>query len=227
MNLPTLEEMMDAGVHFGHKKQRSHPKSKKNIYCLRDGIYVIDLEKTQKLLETALGFLTDSIREGKTILLVGTKKQVQGLIQEVGQKTSMPYICNRWLGGTLTNFETIKKSIKYLEELERKKDSEEFKALTKNERMKIEKEIQKLHQTFDGILNMNKMPDVMFVVDAKNEDIAILEAVKKEIPLVAICDTDANPDKIDYPIPANDDAVKSLKMIIKLVEGAILEGKGK
>lgn len=225
VKLPSLEEMLNAGVHFGHKKQRSYSKAKKYIFCLRDGINVIDLEKTQILLKEALDYLTKSTKEGKVILFVGTKRQAKKIVEDAAKKTGMPYITHRWMGGMLTNFETVRKSIKKLEELEKKKSSDEYSALTKQEKAKIEEEVLKLHKIFDGIINMDKMPDILFIVDAVHEDIAVLEALTKEIPIVAICDTDANPDRIDYPIIANDDAVKSLQMIIGLVENAILEGK--
>jgi len=227
MKLPTLVEMLDAGVHFGHKKQRSYPRARKYTYCLRDGIYVINLDLTLEKMQEALDFLSKSANEGKTILLVGTKNQAKSVIVETAKKTEMPYVSNRWLGGTLTNFETIRKSIKYLEELEKLVGSDEFKAFTKNERMKTEKEIKKLHHTFDGILTLSKLPDVLFALDAKEEDIAIAEAIKKNIPVVAVCDTDADPDKVDYPIPANDDALKSIEMIVNLIGEAIIEGKAK
>jgi len=224
-NIPTLEEMIKVGAHFGHKRQRSYPKAKKYIFCQRDGIYIINLEKTQELLKSALEFLTLSAKHGKTILFVGTKKQAKKIVEESAKKVGMPYVTERWLGGTLTNFATVRRSIKYLHELEDKKSSEEFKAFTKHERTKIEEEIKKLHKVFDGILKMEKLPDLMFVLDASKENNAVQEAIKKEIPVVAICDTNANPDIIDYPVIANDEAVKSIEMMVNLITEAVLEGK--
>lgn len=225
MQLPTLEEMLKVGVHFGHKKQRSHPKAKKNIFCLREGIYVIDLGKTQELLKRALDYFSKVTKEGRTILFVGTKKQAKRIVEEAAKKVNMPYITHRWLGGTLTNFETVRKNIKHLEELEKKKESEEYQYFTKKEKLKLDEEIAKLHQIFDGIIEMKKLPDCLFVVDAVEEDIAIKEANKKGIPIVAICDTNANPEKVDYPIPANDEALKSIEMMVGLVAEGILEGR--
>lgn len=225
MKLPTLEEMIEAGVHFGHKKQRSYPKAKKYIFGLREGINIIDLEKTVESLEVALEYIKKNAKAGKTILFVGTKSQAKSIVEEAAKKVGMPYVTERWLGGTLTNYETIRKSIKHLEDLEKNKKSEEYEKLTKKEKLDIEEEIIKLHKIFDGILNLKGMPDIMFVADAAEDYNAVNEAIVKEIPIVAVCDTNANPDKIDYPIPANDDAVKSIEMIVNLVRDAVAEGK--
>ena len=223
--MPKLKEMIQAGMHFGHKRQRSYPKAKRYIFCIRDGIYIINLEETVKQLETAIDYVNKLAKSGKTILFVGTKKQGQKIMEEAAKKCEMPYMTKRWLGGTLTNFETIRKRIKYLNELERKKETEEYKDLTKQEKLIIDEEAAKLHSIFDGIFKMEKMPDALFVLDAAEEDNAIKEAIIKEIPVIAICDTNSNPDIIDYPIVANDEAVKSIEMIVNLVADAILEGK--
>ena len=227
VKLPTLKEMIEAGIHFGHKRERSYPKAKKYIFGLRDGIYIIDLEKTSELLESALSFLTKTVGEGKTILFVGTKKQAKKSVEESAKKTGMPYMTERWLGGTLTNFETVRRSIKHLSGLEDKKNIEEYKTYTKHERAKLEEEVAKLHRVFDGIIKMEKMPDVVFVFDTAKEDNAVKEAIKKGIPIVGICDTNANPELIDYPIIANDEALKSVELIINLITDAVMEGKNK
>lgn len=227
IKLPTIEEMFEAGVHFGHKKERSHPRSKKFVFTIRNGIFVINLEKTLDLLKEAMEYLSKISKEGKTILFVGTKRQTKKIVEEVAKKCGMPYVSYRWLGGTLTNFETVRKSIKHLEELEKEKESEEYKVYTKKEKLKLDEEITKLHQTFDGILEMKNMPDCLFVVDAAEEDNAINEARIKEIPVVAVCDTNANPNKVDFPIPANDEAAKSIEMMVNLAQEAILDSKNK
>jgi small subunit ribosomal protein S2 len=223
--LPSLKEMVEAGVHFGHKKQRSNPRFKKYIFCLRDGVHIINLEKTEELLEEALEFLTQVAKSGKTILFVGTKKQVKKAVEEAAKKTGMPYVTERWLGGMLTNFETVRKSIKHLNNLEAKKTSEEYKGFTKHEKNKIDEEIEKLHKNFDGIIKMEKQPDALFIVDAEEEYNAVNEARKMKIPVAAICDTDTNPDKVNFPIPANDDAVKSVELMVNLIGDAVLDAK--
>lgn len=225
MQIPTLEEMLKAGVHIGHKKERSYPKSKKYTFCVREGVYVIDLEKTQEMLKAAAEFLTKSVKEGKNILFVGTKRQIKSIVENVAKEAGMPYISERWLGGTLTNFETVRRNIKHLEELENLKKSDEYKNYTKHEKLKIDEEIEKLNKIFAGILKMDKLPDILFVVDSVEEENAVKEAIKKEIPIVAVCDTNANPDIIDYPIPANDDALKSVELIVKFIGNVIKETK--
>lgn len=225
MKLPTLKEMVEAGLHFGHKRERSNPKAKKYIFCLRDGIFIIDLEKTSVLLESALNFLTKSAKEGKKILFVGTKKLAKKAVEESAKKTEMPYMTERWLGGTLTNYETVRCSIKYLKDIENKKDSDEYQSYTKHEKAKLDEKIKKLHNTFDGILSMDKLPEVLFIFDAEEESNAVKEAIKKNIPIVAVCDTNSNPDLVDYPIIANDEASKSIQLIMNLVTEAVLEGK--
>jgi small subunit ribosomal protein S2 len=219
--MPNLMEMLEAGVHFGHKKERSHPRAKDYIFTLREGIYVIDLEKTLSMLEDAVNFLKKEASLGKTILFLGTKRQAKDIIKNIAEKTNMPYVTKRFLGGTLTNFETIQKNITQMENLEAKMKAPEFEELTKKEKKIITDKHQKLFITYDGIRSMKKMPDVLFVIDAGKEALAIAEANKMEIPVVAITDTDANPDKISYPIPANDDAPKSIDLIMKIIEEAI------
>ena len=222
--MPTLIELLDAGAHFGHKKERSHPKAKDFIFTLREGIHVIDLDKTKEGLENALEFLKKQMILGKTILFVGTKKQAQGLTQKVAEAANMPYINQRWLGGTLTNFATIRKNITQLESLEAKTKSPDFDALTKKEKKVITDKIERLSKIFGGVKNMKNLPDAIFVIDAAKEKLALEEGNKMEIPIVAICDTDANPEKITYPIPANDDAPKTLSLLMSLVEEAVVSG---
>lgn len=217
LKLPTLKEMMDTGMHFGHKKERSYPKARKFVYTIREGINVIDLGKTQEMLEKALKFLIEVSAQDGTILFVGTKRQAKDLIVEAGKVTGMPYINFRWLGGTLTNFETIQKNIKKLNELEDFIQSEDFEKLTKKEKMKINEKIEKLRRMIEGIRHLKDLPDCLFIVDTAAENIAVKEARMMGIPIVGVSDTDANPNLIDYPIPANDDSVKSIKMILDLV----------
>lgn len=216
--MPTLVELLDAGVHFGHKKERSHPRAKEFIFTLREGVYVIDLEKTQDLLKEALEYMKRQLSSGKTILFVGTKRQAKDLVRKTAETLSMPYVTHRWLGGTLTNFDTIRKSLLELEKLENQIKSPEFDALTKKEKKLITDKMERLEITFSGIKEMKTLPDVVFVVDANKEAGVIAEANIKEIPVVALCDTDANPDNITYPIPANDDAPKSLEMLMGVIE---------
>ena len=226
MPMPTLVEMVEAGVHFGHKKERSHPRAEDYIFTLREGVYVIDLDKTRDYLEKALEYLKGEVRSGKTILFVGTKRQAKIIVKSVAEKTGMPYIIKRWLGGTLTNFETIKKNLQELERLENQTKSPEFEALTKKEKKLINDKLGRLLDTFDGVRLMKNLPDVIFIVDCAREDIAVAEANIMEIPIVGTCDTDADPTKITYPIPANDEAAKSIAMIMNLVKTALLEEIG-
>ena len=224
MKVPSLSEMLEAGVYFGHKKERSHPRAKSFIYTLRNGVYVINLEMTQELLAEALKFLEKTASEGKTILFVGTKPQAKELIKKTAEELQMPYVTFRWLGGTLTNFETIKKNIDSLKKLEEEVSSEEFKKLTKKEKALKQEKLDKMHKVLDGISSLKKLPDALFIIDTNHERIAVSEARKKEIPTVGICDTNSNPDIIDYPIPSNDDAVSAIEMILKLVADAIKSG---
>lgn len=218
--MPTLVELLEAGVQFGHKKHRSHPKSKEYIFTLREGVYVIDLEKTVDYLEKALDYFKKEINLGKTILFVGTKRQAKEKTQEIAESLNMPYVTHRWLGGTLTNFETLNKSLKTLTKLEEEVKTPEFEALTKKEKKMKNDKLAKLNLMFGGVKEMKTLPDALFVVDAKAEEIAVKEAKAMDIPVIGICDTDTDPTKIDYPIPANDDAPKSLNLIMNIVKEA-------
>lgn len=225
MKIPTLEELLDAGAQFGHKPERTHPRAKKYIFGIRDGVNVINLEKTQEKLGNAVKFLSKEASLGKSILFVGAKRQARDIIRETAEKCQVPFINRRWLGGMLTNFETIRKSIKKLENLEVEINSPEFKKLTKNERMLTERKRNRLQESLQGIRDITKTPDILFVIDTAREITAINEARATGVVIVGVCDTDANPDIVDYPIPANDDAQKSIKLFSNLVSEAILEGK--
>jgi len=224
--MPTLVELLEAGVQFGHKKQKSHPKAQEYIFTLREGVYVIDLEKTAAYLERALDFLKKEINLGKTVLFVGTKRQAKDITREVAESLNMPFVTHRWLGGTLTNFETLNRSLKTLEKLTNEMNSPEFESLTKKEKKMINDKVAKLELMFGGVKDMKRLPDALFIVDGKGEEIAVKEAAIVEIPCIAICDTDVDPSKITYPIPANDDAPKSLNFIMNIVKEAGMEAMG-
>ena len=219
MEMPTLTQLLEAGAHFGHKKERSFPRAKKFTYTIRDSVYVIDLEKTVEQLKIAIEYLRKSLQSGKTILFVGTKQQAKAAVKKAAESLNQPYVVERWLGGTLTNFETIAKNLKKLDKLEELKKSEEFSQYTKKERQRLEEKLTKMLGIFGGIRKMSKLPDLLLIVDTAKENVAVLEARKMEIPIVGICDTNANPDLVDFPIPANDDSEKTIQLImIKLEE---------
>lgn len=209
----TLTKMLESGVHYGHKKERSHPKSRVYTFTIREGIFIIDLEKTQTELKRTTQYLKKEISQGKTVLFIGTKRQVKKITKETAEKLAMPFIDRRFFGGTLTNFETIKKSIISLENLENQMSLKEFEDLTKKEKKIIQDKHKRLLTSFGGIRNMKKLPDIVFVIDATNEKVAVNEAIKMNIPVVAISDTDVNPDKLNFLIPANDDSEKAIKLI--------------
>lgn len=220
----SIKEMFEAGVHFGHKKGRTHPLARPFTYILKDGIYVIDLEKTRKMLTEALDYLKREVKDGKTILMVGTKKQAQASVKETAEKIGLPYVASKWTGGLLTNFETIKSNLAKLKSLREELKSED-KQWTKKERKLKEEELKKLETKFGGIESLDKLPDTVFIVDANYEHIAVSEARRLGIPVVAICDTNTNPALIDYVIPANDDAEKSIELVLGQIKEAISEGK--
>lgn len=221
--MPTLTELLEAGAHFGHKKERSYPKAKKFTYTIRDSIYVIDLEKTVEQLKTAIEYLQRVTGGGKTILFVGTKRQARAAVEKTAKSLGQPYVVERWLGGTLTNFETIAKNLKQLGKLEELTKSDEFQKYTKKERKRIEEKMTKMLAIFGGVRQMTKLPDILFIVDTAKEDVAVSEARKMEIPIVGICDTNANPDLIDFPIPANDDSEKTINLIMSKIEEGLKE----
>lgn len=224
MDTELVKKLLEAGAHFGHNRSRCNPKMRKFIFGERSKIYIIDLEKTVEFLNKAKEFLKGIAINGQTVLFVGTKKQAQDVITENAKRSGMFFVKDRWLGGTLTNFKTIKNSIKRLKDIEVMQNDGTFEAIKKKERAILTKEMDKLKKNLQGIVDMKKMPGAMFIVDARKEDIAVKEARKLSIPIVAIIDTNADPDMIDYPIPANDDAMRSIKLITDFVTDGILEG---
>ncbi|HNR69243.1 MAG TPA: 30S ribosomal protein S2 [bacterium] len=225
MEKTTIQELLLAGCHFGHVTRRWNPKMKKFIFMERNGIHIIDLNKTLQALNTALDHLTLIVKNGGQVLFVGTKKQAKDLMRVEAERCGMPFITERWLGGTLTNFITIKKSIKRLKNLEKKATDGTYDKLAKKEILMIEREKEKLEKVLGGIVDMNHLPSALFLVDAKKESIAINEARRLGIPIFAMLDTNSDPDLIDFPIPSNDDAFKSINLITHAVADAIIEGK--
>ena len=222
---PSLLNFLKAGVHFGHHTSRWHPKMAKYIFAKRQGIHVIDLEKTQEGLDKAMDFLGKVAKEGKIILFVGTKSQIKDIVKKYAEKCEMPYIVSRWLGGTFTNLTTIKKQIDKLKAIEKEKKEGGFDKYTKKERSEKNKEIEKLNVFYGGIKDLPGLPDAVLIVDVKHEDIAVAEAQKKRVPIVALVDTNSNPEGIDYIVPANDDAVSSVDLVLGFLVDAINTGK--
>ncbi|NTV29090.1 MAG: 30S ribosomal protein S2 [Candidatus Omnitrophica bacterium] len=225
MSMELVKKLLEAGVHFGHQTRRWNPKMKKFIFGDRGGIYIIDLEKTADCLNLARDFVRDAAAKGGRFLFVGTKKQAQDVIREEASRCGMFYVNNRWMGGLLTNFETVKKSIRKLQDIERMEKDGTFAKLTKKEVSLLNKEKERLLNDLGGIREMTQSPDVMFVVDVKNEEIAVKEAIRLKIPIVAMIDTNSDPDPIAHPIPANDDAVKSIRLLTSMVVDSIIEGR--
>ena len=221
------EKMTQAGIQFGHRTSRLHPKMNPYILGVRNTVNLIDIAKTSTKLKEALKFIQDLIAENKVLLLVGTKIQVKDLVKEVSKECDLPYVTERWLGGTITNFASISKRIEYFKELERKKKSGELEKYTKKERSEFDKEIKKLEIKFGGIKGLTKVPDAIFVCDMKKDDLAIKEAKVKGIKVIGIADTNVDPTLVDYPIPANDDAVSSVKYILEKVKEVVLKAKTK
>jgi small subunit ribosomal protein S2 len=222
-----IKQLLEAGVHFGHKTLRWNPKMKKFIFGERSGIYIIDLEKTEECINKAKDFLFDLTSKGELVLFVGTKKQAQDVIIEEATRCGMYYVNNRWLGGLLTNLSTIKKSINRLKDIEKMKEDGTFEKLTKKEVALLEKELNKLNKNFAGIVAMEQMPKAIFIVDTKREETAVREAKRLSIPVIGLIDTNSNPDLIAYPIPGNDDATKSIRLITSLVADSVIEGRKK
>jgi len=220
-----VKQLLEAGVHFGHQTKKWNPKMEKFIFGEKEGIYIIDLEKTAGLFMDACKFLNEAATAGSHVLFVGTKKQAQATIKESAEACDMFYVNQRWLGGTLTNFRTIKKSINKLEAFEKMKEDGTYESLSKKERATIDKNITNLMKNLAGIRKMDRLPGVVFVVDSKKEAIAVHEANKLSIPVVALVDTDCDPDKINYVIPGNDDAMKSISFIMSLVSKSVSEGR--
>lgn len=225
MAVVSMKQLLEAGVHFGHQTKRWNPKMKDYIYTERNGIHIVDLDKTIKMVEVAYDVVRDIASRGGKVLFVGTKKQAQASIKEEAQRCGEYYVSNRWLGGTLTNYETIKKRINRLKQLEDMEEDGTFELLPKKEVSDLMKERDKLENNLGGIKDMNGYPDVVFVVDVNDEAIAVHEANLLDIPVVAIVDTNCDPDAVDYVIPGNDDAIRSIKLIASIMADAVLEGK--
>jgi len=221
----TMKQLLEAGVHFGHQTRRWNPKMAPYIFTERNGIYIIDLQKTVKKVEDAYNFVREVVADGKSILFVGTKKQAQETIREEAERCGMYYVNQRWLGGMLTNFKTINRSIARLHELEKMREDGSFDLLPKKEVLQLEKELVRLNRFLGGIREMRKLPGALFVVDPRKERIAVAEARKLGIPIVAIVDTNCDPDEIDYVIPGNDDAIRAVKLLTSTIADAVIEAK--
>ena len=225
MAVVAMKQLLEAGVHFGHQTRRWEPKMAEYIFQARNGIHIIDLQKTSKKLDEAYKFLKEQAEEGKTVLFVGTKKQAQECIKEAAIKCNMYYVDQRWLGGMLTNFKTIEARVKRLTDLEKMAEDGTFEVLPKKEVANLKKEMEKLEKNLGGIKNMKEIPGVMFVVDPKKERIAVLEAHKLGIPVVGLVDTNCNPEDVDYAIPGNDDAIRAVRLIADVMANAVIEGR--
>ncbi len=225
MSVLTMKALLEAGVHFGHQTRRWNPKMEQYIFTERNGIYIIDLQKTVKLVDEAYNFVKELVANGGEILFVGTKKQAQESIANEAQRCGMHYVNQRWLGGTLTNFKTIKKRIERLHELDKMEEDGTFDVLPKKEVIRLRHERERLEKFLGGIKNMTRIPDAIYVVDPRKEKIAVSEARKLGIPVIAIVDTNCDPDEIDYIIPGNDDAIRAVKLLTETIANAVLEGK--
>ena len=225
MSVVAMKQLLEAGVHFGHQTRRWDPKMAEYIFQARNGIHIIDLQKTSKKIDEAYSFMKEQAEEGKTVLFVGTKKQAQECVKEAAEKCGMYYVDQRWLGGMLTNFGTIRNRIDRLNELETMQEDGTFDVLPKKEVILLKKEMEKLEKNLGGIKEMKEVPGVMFVVDPKKERIAILEARKLGIPVVGLIDTNCNPEDVDYAIPGNDDAIRAVKLITDVMANAVIEGR--
>lgn len=223
----TMKELLEAGVHFGHQVRRWNPKMKEYIFGERNGIYIIDLQKTQRMFREAISFVTNLIAEdrGKTVLFVGTKRQAQDAIREESEKCGQFFVNQRWLGGLLTNFQTVQKSIKRLKDLESMQTDGRYEKLTKKERIKLDREREGLNKNLSGIKTMTRLPDAVFIIDVRKEEIAVAEANRLGIPIVAVVDTNCSPEGIDYVIPGNDDALRAVRLFASRIADAILEGQ--
>ena len=225
MAVVAMKQLLEAGIHFGHQTRRWDPKMAEYIFQARNGIHIIDLQKTSKKVDEAYSFLKEQAEEGKTVLFVGTKKQAQECMKEAALKCGMFYVDQRWLGGMLTNFGTIRKRVQRLKELEEMEQDGTFDRLPKKEVILLKKEMEKLERNLGGIKEMEELPGVIFLVDPKKERIAILEAKKLGIPVVGLVDTNCNPEEVDYAIPGNDDAIRAVKLIADVMANAVIEGK--
>lgn len=222
-----IKDLLEAGAHFGHKKERWNPKMRPFIFATRDNIHIIDLEKTVEETEKALKFIQGISKNNGKILFVGTKRQGKDIVKKAAEGCGMPYVVNRWLGGLLTNFNTIRKRLKRLKDLEAQKKSGELEKFTKRERLKIDEEIKKLEFNIGGIRDLTSLPDALFIIDTITEEVAVKEANRLKMPVIATCDTNSDPSKIAYPIPANDDAIKTIEYFCNLISKTINENSAK
>lgn len=225
MAVVSMKQLLEAGVHFGHQTRRWNPKMEKYIFTERNGIYIIDLQKTVKMMEEAYNYVRELASRGGTLLFVGTKKQAQDAVREEAERCGMFYVNHRWLGGTLTNFQTIRKRIERLHELERMEEDGTFEVLPKKEVVLLRKEHARLEKFLGGIKDMKELPDAVFIIDPRKERIAVAEARRLGIPIIAIVDTNCDPDEVDYIIPGNDDAIRAVRLFTSKMADAILEGK--
>ncbi len=224
-NVATMKQLLEAGVHFGHQTRRWNPKMRTFIFTARNGIHILDLQQTVTRLNEAHKFIVNTVANGDSILFVGTKKQAQEAITEAAESSGQFYVNQRWLGGMLTNFETIQKRIRYLRDLENRKERGDFDRLTKKEAQHFQDEMDRLEKLLGGIKDMRRLPGAIFVVDTKKEHTAVLEARRLEIPVIALADTNTDPDEMDYPIPANDDAIRSVRLLCSKIAEAAIEGR--
>lgn len=225
MSVISMKQLLEAGVHFGHQTRRWNPKMKRYIFTERNGIYIIDLQKTVKKVEECFNFVKDVAANGGSVLFVGTKKQAQESVKDEAERAGMYYVNQRWLGGTLTNFETIQKRIQRLKDIEKMREDGTFDVLPKKEVVNLNKELERLEKFLGGIKDMKQLPDALFIIDPRKERIAVAEAHKLNIPIVAIVDTNCDPDEIDYVIPGNDDAIRAVKLLTAKMADAVLEAK--
>jgi small subunit ribosomal protein S2 len=221
-----MQDLLEAGVHFGHQVRRGHPKMQEYIFGVRDGVHIINLESSEKLLKEAAEYANKLGKEGKILLFVGTKKQAQPLVQAAVQEAKAPFISDRWVGGLLTNFDEVKKNIKKLQDLKEKKEKGELTRYTKKEQLLISRKLEKFDKVYGGVVDLEKLPDAIFLTDCVGEKTALAESLKVGIPVIAIADTNCNPLLLDYPIPGNDDATKSIKVILDTISGAYGQGLG-
>lgn len=221
----TLKQLLEAGCHFGHKAERWHPKAKEFIYEEREGIHVIDLARTKAGLTQAALFIKDTAKNGKSVLFIGTKKQASAIIKEEASRVGASYISQRWIGGFLTNWEQVHKNLERIRKLTEEEKNQAWKKYPKHERVKLSRYLRKLEKFYGGVINLRQLPDAVFIIDIKRESIAVYEAQKMNIKVVGVVDTNSDPSKIDYPVPANDDAVGSIRLLVKYLADAYLEGK--
>lgn len=225
VKIPSLDEMLKAGVHFGHVVSKWHPKAESYIYTIKNNVHIINLEKTQEALESSLKKVDEVIKSGKTVLFVGTRKQSRDLVKKYAEECSMPYVNLRWVGGMFTNFKTVLNSIKKLNKLEEEKEVSNFSKYTKKESIVLTREIAKMNKLIGGIKEMKELPGAIFMISVKNQKTAVLESKLRDVPIIGVCDTNTNPTPIDYPIPANDEAVSSIELILDVFSKQVNESK--